>query len=100
MPRPRGRRHIQFSPEVTYFKPRGVPLSTLEQVSLTPEELEAMRLAHVENLEQKESAKQMQTSQSTFWRILESAEKKVADALVHGKAIKIDTSSGTEKITP
>jgi len=58
-------------------------------VELTAEELEAFRLKNIKDLDQIECAKQMKTSQSTFQRILSSAYKKVAEALVEGKAIEI-----------
>jgi len=90
MPRPKLKRRVQFDPKITYFKPRGVPLSALETVILTSEEIEALRLTFIKNLEQKQAAKEMRTSQSTFWRILESAEKKMAEALILGKAIRIE----------
>jgi predicted DNA-binding protein (UPF0251 family) len=90
MPRPRLRRHIEFNPRITYFKPRGVPLRKLQTIELNREELEAFRLRHVDNLEQTAAAEKMQTSQSTLQRILDSANKKIADALVNGKAIKIN----------
>ncbi len=61
----------------------------LEVVELEQEEVEAYRLRYIENLEQKEGAERMSTSQSTFQRILVSAQRKIADALVNGKAIKI-----------
>jgi predicted DNA-binding protein (UPF0251 family) len=61
----------------------------LEIVELTTEEMEAYRLRHINDLEQEEAAKKMNTSQSTYQRILYSAYKKIADALVNGKAIKI-----------
>ncbi len=89
MPRPRLCRKISFNPNITYFKPRGVPMRELEVVELTAEELEAYRLRHVKNLEQIEAAEKMRTSQSTYQRILYSAYEKIADALVNGKAIKI-----------
>ncbi len=89
MPRPRLCRCVEFSPSVTYFKPRGVPLSQLENVVLTTEEVEAYRLRYVNNLEQTAAAKKMDTSQSTYQRILLSAAKKIADALTNGKAIEI-----------
>ena len=72
-----------------YFKPQGVPLRLLDEVDLTVEELEAMRLKNIEDLDQIECAKKMKTSQSTFHRILSSAHKKTSEALVKGKAIKI-----------
>jgi predicted DNA-binding protein (UPF0251 family) len=89
MPRPRLFRKTSFSPNVTYFKPQGVPMRELEIVELTIEEIEAYRLRHLDNLEQKEAAKKMNTSTSTYQRILYSAYKKIADALIKGKAIKI-----------
>jgi len=88
MPRPRSFRRINFDPQVTYFKPRGVPMRELEVVELSAEEIEAFRLRHVADLEQIDAAKKMDTSQSTYQRILSSAYKKIADALVNGKAIK------------
>jgi predicted DNA-binding protein (UPF0251 family) len=89
MPRPRLCRRIKFNPDVTYFKPQGVPMRFLDVVELTTEEMEAYRLRHINDLEQIEAAKKMNTSQSTYQRILYSAYKKIADALVNGKAIKI-----------
>ena len=89
MPRPKLYRRIQFNPEITYFKPQGVPMRDLEIIELTAEELEALRLRNVKDLDQTESAKKMNTSQSTFQRILSSAEKKMSQALIEGKAIKI-----------
>ena len=87
MPRPRLCRKIEFEPSVTYFKPQGVPMRYLEIVELTAEEMEAYRLRHINDLDQKEAAKKMNTSQSTYQRILYSAYKKIADALINGKAI-------------
>lgn len=89
MPRPRLCRKVSFNPNVTYFKPQGVPLRLLKVVELTVEETEALRLKNVENLSQKEAAEKMETSQSTFQRILSSGYKKTAKALIEGKAIKI-----------
>lgn len=89
MPRPRLRRRIQFNPRVTYFKPQGMPMRFLGVVSLTSEEMEALRLKNVENLNQMQCAKHMNTSQSTLQRILTSAYQKISEALVEGKAIRI-----------
>jgi len=61
----------------------------LEVVELTTEEAEALRLKNMKDLEQEEAAKKMNTSQSTFQRILSSAYKKITEALIEGKAIKI-----------
>ncbi|MBU2575931.1 DUF134 domain-containing protein [Patescibacteria group bacterium] len=90
MPRPRLCRRIRFNPQITYFKPRGVPMVDLEIIELTSEEVEALRLKNIKNLDQNECAKQMHTSQSTFQRILSSAYKKTANALINGKAISIN----------
>jgi len=89
MPRPRLCRKIEFNPNITYFKPQGVPMRELEIVELTAEEIEAYRLRHINDMEQQEAAGKMHTSQSTYQRILYSAYKKIADALINGKAIKI-----------
>jgi len=89
MVRPRLCRRIRFNPNITYFKPQGVPLRFLEVVELTTEEAEALRLRNIKDLEQEEAAKKMNTSQSTFQRILSSAYKKITEALIEGKAIKI-----------
>lgn len=90
MPRPVKPRWVQFFPQVTYFKPAGVPLSTLDEVSLGVDELEAIRLKDLIGLEQEECARQMRVAQSTFQRVLTSARQKIASALVEGKAIKIE----------
>ncbi len=89
MVRPRLCRRIGFNPNITYFKPQGVPMRELEIVELTAEEVEALRLRNIKDLEQEEAAKKMNTSQSTFQRILSSAYKKITEALIDGKAIKI-----------
>jgi predicted DNA-binding protein (UPF0251 family) len=89
MTRPRLCRRIEFNPNITYFKPQGVPMRELEMVELTAEEVEALRLRNTEDLEQEEAAKKMNTSQSTFQRILSSAYKKITEAIIEGKAIKI-----------
>ncbi len=89
MPRPRKPRTILFDPNVTYFKPRAVPLSQLAEVSLSRDELEAIRLCDAEALDQHAAAKKMGVSQSTLGRILSLARKKISSALIEGKAIKI-----------
>lgn len=90
MARPRNCRRVGFMPESNYFKPRGVPLSMLEEVILTVDEFEAIRLADLENLYQEQAAEKMKVSRPTFGRIIDSAHKKVAEALVKGKALKIE----------
>lgn len=89
MTRPRLCRQVEFNPNITYFKPQGVPMRDIEIVELTSEEVEALRLKNVEGLDQVGSAKKMKTSQSTFQRILSSAYKKISEAIIKGSAIKI-----------
>ena len=64
-------------------------MRNLEVVELTIEEVEALRLKNIKDLDQIECAKKMNTSQSTFQRILSSAYQKVTKAIVEGKAIRI-----------
>ena len=89
MARPRLCRKTSFKPDITYFKPQGVPMRHLEVIELTAEEAEALRLKNIKDLDQVDAAKQMKTSQSTFQRILSSAYKKISNAIIEGKAIKI-----------
>jgi len=92
MPRPRIPRCMRFKPDVYYFKPRGIPLRDLEEVVLLPDELEALKLYEIDELEQTEAADKMKISQPTFARILAGANKKIAEAIVKGKAIKIENT--------
>jgi predicted DNA-binding protein (UPF0251 family) len=77
-------------PASSYYKPRGIPLSMLEEVVLTVDEFEAIRLADLEGLYQEQAAEKMGVSRQTFGRIIDSGHKKVAEALVKGKALKIE----------
>lgn len=90
MARPKKSRWVCCEPSVTYFKPRGIPLTELERVSLAVDEFEALRLKDLEGQRQEEAAVTMNVSQPTFHRILQSAHNKIADALVNGKAIRIE----------
>ncbi|MFA5736623.1 MAG: DUF134 domain-containing protein [Candidatus Paceibacterota bacterium] len=90
MSRPRLRRRVRFNPTVEYFKPQGIPLRLLAEVELSFEEMEVIRLKDFVGLGQVEAAKKMETSQSTFQRILTIARQKIADAIINGKAIKIE----------
>jgi predicted DNA-binding protein (UPF0251 family) len=89
MPRPKLCRRVKFNPDITYFKPQGVRMSELEIVEINHEEIESYRLRYIEGLDQKEAAKKMATSASTYQRILSAAHKKIAEAIIKGKAIKI-----------
>jgi predicted DNA-binding protein (UPF0251 family) len=90
MPRPHCCRRIGCKPDRVYFKPVGVPLTSLEEVVLGLDEFEALRLADLEGMYQEEAAGKMNVSRPTFARIVESARRKVAEVLVKGKALKIE----------
>jgi predicted DNA-binding protein (UPF0251 family) len=90
MVRPLNCRKIGCQPESNYFKPRGIPLSSLQEVVLTLDEFEAIRLADLEKLYQEEAAEKMEISRQTFGRIVDSAHRKVAEALVECKALRIE----------
>ena len=87
MPRPPKSRTVQGEPRATYFKPRGVPARLLETVVLGLDELEAIRLADLEDLYQEDAAARMNISRPTFGRLVARARHKVADALFNGKAL-------------
>lgn len=87
--RPRKLRVIRFNPEITYFKPAGIPLKELSEEVLLLDEVEAVRLHDFEGLNQEQAAEEMRVSRVTFLRILHSAHKKIARSLIFGKAIKV-----------
>lgn len=89
MPRPFCCRRVQGDPPRSFFKPRGVPLAALQVVTMTVDEYEAVRLADLDGLYQEDAAKRMDVSRQTFGRIVESAHRKIAEALVHAKALEI-----------
>lgn len=89
MGRPRLRRRVGFNPKTRYFKPQGMPMSSLEIAELTKEEVEALRLKNIRKLNQRECAQEMHTSPATFQRILSSAYHKISLALSEGQAIRI-----------
>lgn len=89
MPRPICPRRIAHRPPADYFKPAGIPLYDLEEVELAANEIEALRLADVDDLYHGDAATQMRISRQTFDRIVRRARMKVAAALVHGQALRI-----------
>ncbi len=89
MTRPYKCRRVCGNPQADYFKPRGVPILQLEEVVLTIDEFEAIRLADLEGLYQENAAKEMNISRQTFGNIIESAHRKIADTIVNAKALKI-----------
>lgn len=90
MTRPCKCRTVSELPRASVFKPRGVPMSGLETVNLGLDEFEAVRLADLEGLYQEAAAEKMKVSRQTFGNIIESARKKIADALVNSKALVIE----------
>jgi len=90
MPRPPKWRRVEAEPQFTYFKPAGIPKWQIEELILSVEELEAIRLKDMEGLEQEDCAEKMQVSRPTFQRILIGARSKLAQAIVNGKAIRIE----------
>ncbi len=88
--RPKKTRWIKCAPGERCFKPLCKPLNELEDVYLTLDEFEAVRLACLEGLKQVNAAKKLKISRPTFSRILTSAQRKIADGLVNIKAIRIE----------
>lgn len=90
MPRPPKCRRIACEPTVTFFKPQGIPITELRESSLPVEGLEALRLADFLGMSMEEAAARMHVSRHTFGRILTAARSAVAEALVQGRALRIE----------
>ena len=90
MPRPRIPRRVCCQPNATYFKPAGVSMSVLEESVLSLDEVEAIRLKDLLGIAQEEAAERMGISQPTFHRLIKEARRKIADALINGKAMRIE----------
>lgn len=99
MARPKKPRNTRCKPGAYYFKPRGIPMFDLEEISIEMDELEALKLSDFLAHSQEEGAKKMGISRATFGRIIEKARKKIVEAILQGKAIKISDSmpEGIEK---
>ncbi len=100
MPRPRKRRMVRGRYNEYYFKPSGVRLSSLQQIDLTFDEIEAIKYVDLEGLNMDESAKKLKVSKPTVCRIVNGARKKMADAVINGKAINISQYYLTNKTMP
>lgn len=90
MARPKIHRRTKCDPASDYFKPRGIPMWSLKEEVLEKDELEAIKLADLENLKHEDAAEKMKVSRATFGRILKNARKKLANSIINGKAIKIE----------
>ena len=87
--RKRKNRNIDADHSGVCFKPCGTPRVDLQRVVLHEDEMEAIRLADLEGLYQQECSEKMGISRTTFSRLVESARKKIADALINKKALRI-----------
>ena len=88
MPRPKKTRFVSGYPAIAAFVPHGIRVSG--EVFMSVDELEAIRLSDFEHLDQEAAANMMRVSRHTYGRILNTARSIVADALVTGKALKIE----------
>ena len=93
MVRPKKDRFVAYKPHISYFKPRGIPMLDLEEVRLTVDEREAIRLSDLLGLSHEESGRQMGVSRATFGRIIQRARNAMADAIINGKAINVEGGS-------
>jgi predicted DNA-binding protein (UPF0251 family) len=90
MPRRKRHRFVHSEPTVSVYKPAGIPAKDLDEILITVDEFEAMRLADYEGMNQREACTIMKISQPTFNRILASARSKVAQGLVEGQVLRIE----------
>ena len=88
MPRPKKTRFVSAYPAIAAFVPVGVTVTG--EVSMSVEELEAIRLSDFEHLDQETAANMMEVSRHTYGRILANARSIVAEALITGKALKVE----------
>jgi predicted DNA-binding protein (UPF0251 family) len=90
MPGRRRCRRVGRAPAFTAFRPDETGGPVPDEAILTVDEFEAVRLKDLEGLDQNDCAAMMDISQPTFHRLVISARRKIADALTHGKTIKIE----------
>lgn len=90
MPRCKKHRHCRMLEGEKIFKPRSTPLAELELAEISLDEFEAVRLCDHDQLSQIEAAARMDVSRGTVQRLLEAGRFKIADALLHDKAIQIN----------
>ncbi len=93
MVRPQKDRMVAFNPEISYFKPRGIPMVDLDEVCLTVDQREAIRLSDLLGMSHEDAGRRMGVSRATFGRIIQRARNAVADALINGKAINVEGGS-------
>ena len=95
MVRPKKNRLVAFNPTISYFKPRGIPMLDLEEVHLTVDELESIRLSDLLGLSYEDAGQEMGVSRATFGRIIQRARNVIANALINGKAINVEGGNYT-----
>ncbi len=78
-------------PNSLHFKPVDLKLKHFDEVVITMEEFESLRLKDLNNLKQKDAAKRMWVSQPTFNRIITSARRKLSNAIINGKSIRVES---------
>lgn len=90
MTRPKYCRKIESEPAARCFRPVGINTLQADEIIITLDEFEALRLADFEGLYQENCAARMNISRQTFGRIIDSARKKTARALIDGMALRIE----------
>ncbi len=98
MPRRRKRGRVRFRFGRVCYKPCGIPANTLDRVTISYDELEAIRLADLEGMYQQDASELMQISRPTFSRLLERAHRKIAEALINSKAIELEEWPETREL--
>lgn len=95
MVRPRKRRRVNFEHDIREFKPSDACIDDMDEVNITIDELEALRLSYLEKMKQNDAAMKMEVHQSTFQRMLHRTLEKISDALVNGKSIRVEGGNYT-----
>lgn len=90
MVRPKKNRLVGFNPKINYFKPRGIPVLDLDEVCLMVDEREAIRLADLLGMSHADAGERMGVSRATFGRIIQHARQVIADAIINGKAVRVE----------
>ncbi len=98
MSRPCKKRTVCLDLKTAYFKPRGIPMTELSEIVLEVDEMEAVRLADLEGKYQEDAAVKMGISRPTFGNIINRAHAKIAEALIRGKALRINCPRFAKKL--
>ena len=82
-------RRVMYPPQQLTFKPAGVPSNLLDEVALTVDEYEAIRLADYEELNHERAAQKMNISRPTFTRLIKKARNTIAVFLIECRRLAI-----------